>query len=611
MPNHHLSFRRRSSQRGAVLVQFALLGAALVAILGIVQIGYMYYAKRDLQRIADLAALEAVNTLTYGDASTCPAAMAAGDQSITAQLRLTLNNEVRQIACGHWDGSLPDAQRFSTSYGPQPSAALNSAQVTLQGQTLQLLPFTGTPLVAATAIAAKDSQPVASFQVGSQLLRFDNSRLLGKIAAPLGLDITRLTVLDKNGIANAKITPAGLLQFLGLPVGVNDLALLKPSDLANINASLLDLIDASINAAGNSLLNAAVDVGALQALRAYLASSPIANIRVPLGGPNGIFATIAAGRNGAIGPGLDTILDVADLVRTHLVIANGKNALALNLIGVPGLVTAQLTVVEPPTIGIGPANGTIKARSAQVRLGLTLGGNGTNNSNPLLGLLGVHLNIPVQVDVVRSTGTLEAIQCNASTRSRVANISVHSAVADVCIGTLDSNGTCHAADLVSVDLLNILGGLTINAGKSVSILGSSSSSLSHPPNAQQCPFNGSDECLIGMHVGDKTMSGPNGLRLGSTISGLLGTITGLVADVANAKVNGLLGAVLQPILWLLGGLQVILNLVVSVVSSLLTPVLNALGGVLDTLLAPILGVEVGRAEVELLGIQCDTAQLVN
>ena len=50
-------------QGGSILVQFALILGVLIAILGIVDVGYMYYAKRDLQRIADLAALEAVRGL--------------------------------------------------------------------------------------------------------------------------------------------------------------------------------------------------------------------------------------------------------------------------------------------------------------------------------------------------------------------------------------------------------------------------------------------------------------------------------------------------------------------------------------------------------------------
>ncbi|MBQ0131526.1 MAG: pilus assembly protein, partial [Comamonas sp.] len=50
-----------SPSRGSILVQFALLLMVLVVMLGVVQIGYLYYVKRDLQRMADAAALEAID----------------------------------------------------------------------------------------------------------------------------------------------------------------------------------------------------------------------------------------------------------------------------------------------------------------------------------------------------------------------------------------------------------------------------------------------------------------------------------------------------------------------------------------------------------------------
>lgn len=602
-------------QSGSILVQFALLSTVILAILATVQVGYMYYAKRDLQRIADLAALEAVNALTYGDSSTCNRAETAGNRSVTEQLHIALDGPAPRIECGNWNASRADAQRFLGHGGANP---LNAARVTLEGQTLQLFPGLGDRTISAQAIASKNSEPIAAFSVGSQLLQFNNDRLLGKITEAVGLDITRLTILDKNGIANAKITPSGLLQFLGLPVGVSDLALLTPNDVANVEASLLDLIDAAVNAAGNDVLNAGVDIGALQALRAYVAAFPLANIKVPLAGDNGIFAFINAGSNSSpLGNGLDVILDVADLVRTQIAIANGENTIALNL-GVLNLINIDLTVVEPPTIAIGPANGNIKARSAQVRLALHIGGDQSKNVAlglfGLLGTLGVNINLdlPIQLDVVRSTGTLEKIQCTASQSGQTVNISVNSAVGDVCIGKLDESWNCQDADLVHVKLLHdsILN-MTLRGHLTESILQSSGSSLSHPPNPVACPFESSDECLVDLKVGDKVWSGPNGLRLGDTVIGLLDSILDLVKDLAkNSQLEGLLGSLLGIVLGLLGILGSVLDAIVDLVSIILTPVLNAVGSILDGVLTGILGVEVGRAEVEVLAIECDTAQLV-
>ncbi|WP_313334915.1 TadG family pilus assembly protein [Comamonas sp.] len=603
-----------AAQRGAVLVQFALLAAVLVTLLGTVQIGYMYYAKRDLQRIADVAALEAVNAITYGNSATCGLGRTAANQSVTTQMRLSLNNEQRTIDCGHWDSSKADALRFGLNSSP-----MNAVRVQLQGEVLQLVPFIGSRVVAAAATAAKDSEPVAAFSIGSQLLRFNNNGLLGRITALVGLDIQRLTVLDKDGIANAKITPSGLLKVLGLPIGVNDLALLTPNDLANVNASVIDLIDAAIQAGSDSLLNAGVDIAALVDLRTYLAAFQIANVKLPLGGDKGLLAIISAGGAASpIGAGLDAAIGLGDLVRTHLLAANGSNSVALGL-GLPGILDANLTVVEPPRNAIGPANGQTKARSAQVRLTVNIGEQ-KNVSTPglltaLLGnLLGIRVHIPIQVDLVRSTGTLEAIQCTPARNDRRANISVRSAIGDVCIGQLDANGVCQKTELVDLNLLNLLGGLHVQSKLSTSVL--QGASYTSPPNAQACPYNSSnvDECLVGMQVDVERSSGPNGLRLGTTVSNLLKQVPALVGDIQNAQPYGILGELLTGVLGLLlggllGGINALLGVVVTVVSTLLTPLLDTIGGVLDLLLQG-LGIELGRASVDLLGIQCDTAQIV-
>ncbi|ARU04349.1 hypothetical protein CCO03_06380 [Comamonas serinivorans] len=539
-----------------MLVQFALLAALLIAVLGAVQIGYMYYAKRDLQRMADIAALEATNALAYGVASTCPDAQAAATQSLNAQQRLSLDDEVRTIDCGHWNASLADASRFNPNYGDAPTRPLNATRVTLQGETLQLLPFTGSRVVAATATAAKNDEPVAAFTVGSQLLRFNSDSVLGLIAQRVGLDITRLTVLDKDGIANARITPAGLLQFLGLPVGVNDLALLTPNDLANVDASVLDLIDAAINA-GDNLLNAGVDLAELVNLRAYLAAFQLANVKVPLGGDNGLLAMISAGGNASpIGAGLDAVVDLADLVRTQLAIANGTNSVALTNTGIPGLAEINLTIVEPPALAVGPAKPAItKAYNAQVRLNLQLLSMG---GLPVLGSL---LPLDLSVDLVNGEGTLEKISCQQTPKT--ADISVQSSVGKICLGK--RNGTnCEPTQV-------LLGLVTVKA------------------EANLLPA--SSETITDIPVDTPKDSQANNLQIGSTVSSLIDNLELRLIGINLAPVTDLVGAILKPAL---------------------VPILNGLGSFLSgTVLQEILGIQLGRTTIEVLDIQCDTAQLVH
>ena len=177
---------------------------------------------------------------------------------------------------------------------------------------------------------------------------------------------------------------------------------------------------------------------------------------------------------------------------------------------------------------------------------------------------------------------------------------------------MDANGVCQKTELVDLKLLNVnaLGGVRIQSKLSTSLL--QGATYSSAPNAQACPYNNSsvDECLVGMQVGVEKPSGPNGLHLGITVADLLKQVPPLVGDVKNAEFYGVLGGVLGVLLnALLGGVSTLLNVIVTVVTALLAPLLNTIGGVLDLLLQG-LGIELGRATVEVLKIQCDTAQIV-
>ena len=61
---HRLSQRRTAyKQRGAAAVTLMLLMLGLVAMLGLVEVGYIFWVKRDLQKDADLAALAGAQLL--------------------------------------------------------------------------------------------------------------------------------------------------------------------------------------------------------------------------------------------------------------------------------------------------------------------------------------------------------------------------------------------------------------------------------------------------------------------------------------------------------------------------------------------------------------------
>lgn len=103
--------RQGRRQGGSLLVQFALLGSVLFLLLGVVDLGYMYYAKRDLQRIADLAATQAAQTIN-AERSNRAACVTAGEDSITANwpVPLTRNSTQTVVSCGNWNPADPARQ---------------------------------------------------------------------------------------------------------------------------------------------------------------------------------------------------------------------------------------------------------------------------------------------------------------------------------------------------------------------------------------------------------------------------------------------------------------------------------------------------------------------
>ena len=217
-------------QHGSVLIQFALFLSIIVLMLGVVDLGYSFYAKRDLQRIADQAALEAVQGIDFNDPNNINACQNAGNNSVSANWPTPLDAPTNQsVVCGEWSASKYAApQYFDGTARP-----VNAAHVILVGESLRLLPLTWNRTIRVEAIARR-STPVAEFSVGSQLLSFDEKAPLGRLLKLVGLDIEKLSVLDSEGLANAKITPAGLLKALGINLGIDGLSALSPSEVLKI-----------------------------------------------------------------------------------------------------------------------------------------------------------------------------------------------------------------------------------------------------------------------------------------------------------------------------------------------------------------------------------------
>lgn len=443
-----------SRPRGGMSVTMMLVMLALLAMLGLIEIGYLFWAKRDAQKVADLAALAGAQRLELCTSDN-------SDNSAARQSALTQNRFAGslQIRCGNWSATRATANRFITTVDA--ANPRNAVQVVAERS---VLPFfgqnTSLPTVSVQAVARR-SEPTAVFAVGSQLLRTNGNSVLLSTLRMIGLDVTNATVLSYDGLAQANITPSGLLKALNIPVTAN-LSVADFNRLLSVNKiSLAQLVDATATVVGRD-----TTVGVqLRALSDLVATQlDITKLNIVLGsqsGGGGLFAEVVS-PDGTVGSALETKVNVLNLISTAISIANDGNGVAVKGLDLLGI-HIEAGVVEPPSIAIGGV-GT-RAYNAQVRLLVDVDSNNLFALGPLLNLLGTRLHLPLHVDVANAMGTLTGIQCGASPPK--ATIQVDSSVLRACVGNVDpaqrfSKSNVCDATLKNEQLLKLLGQPLIN-----------------------------------------------------------------------------------------------------------------------------------------------------
>lgn len=451
MPATHSRSAFCPRQRGSMTVAIVFAVIVGVVLLGVAQLGYAYYMKREMQKAADLAALSAVQVLGMGAPADCTRAQAAGLAAVLANVPSILETFVAadvSVECKVWDTTRADAAGMYV-FDPASGQVPNALRITLTKSLRSLLPgIAGSGPVQAVSVASL-TQPVAVFTVGSRLLRLQKGGLLSQLLSTVGATPAQLDILDAAGLATVNITPSGLLEALGLPVSVAT-GVGTPSQLAALNnLTLGQLLQATLtvmNKAGNT---AGASLGLLSnAINVVLNVMPV-NLPVKLFGNGGILDLNVVG--GDVNSALQANINALNVLETALVIANGQNLVNLGL-NVPLLgVQSQVRIVEPPTIGVGGV-GT-QATSAGIRVYLR-----ANTSNiPLVGpllanTLGTKIDLPVIIDVAQSTGTVSKL-CQAPLTESQATIDVTSSVANICLGRFP--GMASAVDDVQANFLSL------------------------------------------------------------------------------------------------------------------------------------------------------------
>lgn len=582
-------------QKGAAAVfgYFAILMGILCMLLSF-NVGALYYAKRDLQRQATLAALAGVEIGSGCRNGGVPGTLAAATDAVVASLRGNSNlsdSEARALLTGINGQAGVQLGRIDTSTGLRvfvPLTAgdsrIDSVRVNITSATPQIIGGYLTNAGVLQASATAQQQPLGAFSIGSTLANLNTSKsvLNPLLSGLLGASVN-LSAVDYQGLAQTQLTLAGLMAA----ANVTDL-----NQLLQVNTNLAGL-QQILTAATNT-----VNPSVAQLIQGLTLGNAQANTGVALAD---LLGNVGNGLNPTITDVASQVpfVDVLDMLTALGEAAAAKNGITLTLpvsVNVPGLLNtyAFLQVLQPPQLsGLGPV-GTSQ-HTAQIILKIR-----TNvDSSGVLGLLNAlakaTINLGIDVNVAVAQGTISNLACPSDLSPHPsATVAVTTGLTTLQLGAFTGNPQS-APDITAVDqpLLNVtlLGATIVKLGVKQppsTTLGSGSGNAgpfinyASPPTLlagtshnylyQACNNTVENPCTALDPTNPQTPVSSVNIASGIT------TLVGNLAAKNNLSVDVLgigLGGLLDPIIAALN--TALLTPITSLVDSLLNPLLAALG----------------------------------
>ncbi|PKO54847.1 MAG: hypothetical protein CVU26_00400 [Betaproteobacteria bacterium HGW-Betaproteobacteria-2] len=528
-------------QRGAIglMGTLTLLMAILFTALA-VDSGRLWMQQKNLQVIADIAAIEAARSL--GCAADVTDALAA------AQAAAANNGYAGNLANSP---NLVDLGSANSSSGIREFISGDGAAAVYVRAT-QEVPrslvagglFGGNIMLSAEAVSLADPS-LAAFSAGSYTASLNSedsvllNALLGNmLGAPLNLG-----VIGYQGIAQTNITLQDLLQ-VSADAG-------NYEDLLNSSVQVSELLQIFVDAA---TANGAADVQAIAAMQS-IANAAVRDLSLRLGD---VLAVTTAEANAAATVGLNAL----SLITTSVLVANGTHAvtlpLGINLASIASI-NALVTVVEPPQMALGPpanADGTIctSMKTAEVRVQVPVVVN-----IPLLARVDLSLNIEV------AQGSADLLAIDSGDTSTDVQIAAQPGIASI---TLTNTAGTGPARISTLNLPLIPGIPIADIGLDLPV---------QPPGSETLDFS------VAHPVADdlpqlQTVTSPLGSSLQNALS-QSGALDITVLSILN------------------------LGLVNDVVSAVISPLLGEIGRVLLDPLLELLGIRLGGLDVTLEGVQ--------
>ena len=550
-----------SDRKGAVSILAALCFTTLmISAAAAIDAGSLYRSSRQLQGMADLAALSAAQNLSDPQAAA----------NATVAVNAWPGSVVARVTTGVYtaDGSLAPASRFLAG-AANPSAV----QVTLTAPAPVIFAglLLGRSTVSLTRTATAALAQFASFSIGSRLASVQGG-IANSLLSTLTGSSVQLSAMDYNALVGSQID---LFQYMG---ALRTRAALQGASYAQVLSAKI-AVPTVLLALGDALTTRGDTAAAAAAQTLAAASGAMSPVQL-----SGLFDFgpymsqdhIAGASNAGISL---FAMDFADAV---LMLANGSRVLSLDLgAAAPGLaeVKAWLAVGQRPSQSpwMRVANGALIVSTAQARLYL-------DAQLPvadlfLASILGPRLiDLPLFIQLASAQAGLSSLQCTPASPPGSATLAVSPSLGELALGQVNPATLNNFAAPVAVapaTLAVVPPILSVTATGQVNLGGDA---------AQSVPFSSADISAAAV----KTVW---------TTDATQATTASLIQNTSvQVQTFGL-------------GLGLNKTLLGQGVQASLAAAAPSLDQVLDGLEA-LLGVRLGEADVRVNGLRCNSSALV-
>ena len=543
--------------RGGVAVIAAIASMVIVAVAAFaVDLGSIFLQTRQLQGMADLAALGAARDL--------PNAQAAADATTQGNGWKGPLTDVVTLGVYTPNPALAPTQRFTAD-----STSPNAVQVTLHAKANLFFgaSIMGVSTVDITRTATAAQAQLASFSIGSRLLAVQGGVANAALSALTGSSVN-LSVMDYNSLASAKVDLLQYSQALQTKLNLTGVSYSKVLSTQMSSGTALSVLANQLSSNGND--------EAAAALRQVAAAA--GNTTAPL---NQVIDLGPYGNQDHADPatGAGVQVDALDLTNAILQVSQGGHQVQLaSNTTVPGLasVNAWLAIGQRPTnspwLTVNDDNSiTIYTVQTRLYVDAQVAPTGT-----LLNSV-ASVNVPVYVEAASAQAKLSSLNCSASAPSPAMTLQVQPSIGKLAVGQIDTT-----------KLNTFTQPMTITPAKIASVLG----------------VNVTAQSIV--NIGGQDWQTVN-FTASDIASGAVKTVT--TNDVASATATSLLSNLQLGVQT--GGLN--LGLGQTGLTQALTPVVAAAGAPLDSVLntlESISGVKLGQADVWGNGLRCKDAALV-